>query len=181
MGRSYYKKKGIGYYEKTGYSKSDAEIRSENAALARGVGSLAFIALAIFCVFLLVLFVMYLFGQMLNLVHSINDPSNLTQPYKFLAYYCNYLFFKPFSIIGYFWNVTVTNGLTKFHNFNYIIFFSVLVLLPAGCVYAFKRLEEHIQARVVVAAVALVAIPVVILIGYWIFLLFAVILGWLFA
>lgn len=174
MGRSYYKKKLMGNYEKTGYSKSDAEIRSENA----GVGRLALMALAIFCVYQLV---MYLFGQAVNLVHSINDPSNLTQPYKFLAYYCNYLFFKPFSVIGYFWHVTVTDGLTKFHNFNYVIFFSVLALLLAGFFYAFTRLEEHIRARVVVATFAWVAIPAVILIGYWVYLLFSAILGWLFA
>ncbi len=173
MGRSYYKRLKSGALIKTGYSETDSERRKKDA----GILYLALIALGIYCIYL---FVMYLYHQTMGLIHSINDPSNLVQPYKFLAYYCHYLFFTPIYSIGYLWEVTVTNGLTKFPNINYIIFFSVLALVSIGCIYVFNRLKVATKRVGVATTAVVVAFPFVILIAYWIFLICAAIFSWIF-
>jgi hypothetical protein len=88
MGRSYYKKLKSGMYVKTGYSKTDAEQKKEDS----GVVALALLALAGYCIYL---FAVYLLGMVVNLIQAINNPFNLNQPLKFLAYYSKYLFFTP--------------------------------------------------------------------------------------
>lgn len=170
MARRYYDKDG----RPTGYSVSDIDAQKKNKnemIIAFVVGVVTGVGYLIY----------WLYGQAIQLISAVNDPSNLIQPYRFLAYYCNYVFFSPFRIIGGFWNVVITNGLTKFHNLNYIIFFSVLVLIPVGLIYALSRLKRIIQERVISVALLAVAFPLVILIAYWIYLIIAAIFGWIFA